>query len=134
MFMWDNVKIRVRYAETDQMGIVHHSNYYVWFEFGRSEFCRTRGFSYQEMEAEDGLMMVVAETNCRYVAPAKYDELITVRTRISDLRSRGLTFEYEIFREADDKRLAFGTTKHVITDSNKRVTRLPEKYVNLLQL
>ncbi|NNE99381.1 MAG: acyl-CoA thioesterase, partial [Pyrinomonadaceae bacterium] len=71
--MWDETEVRVRYAETDKMGIVHHANYYVWFELGRSEYCRAHGFSYLEMEENDGALMVVAESQCRYKLPAHYE-------------------------------------------------------------
>ncbi|MCB1025390.1 MAG: acyl-CoA thioesterase [Acidobacteria bacterium] len=126
--MWDETIVRVRYAETDKMGIVHHANYYVWFELGRSEYCRARGFSYLEMEEKDGLLMVVAESQCRYISPAFYEDLLTVRTKIEDIRSRSLTFTYEVFRESDNVLLAKGLTKHLMTDQDKSIRRLPEKY------
>ncbi|MCA1590122.1 MAG: acyl-CoA thioesterase [Acidobacteria bacterium] len=74
---WHETEIRVRYAETDQMGIVHHANYLIWFEAGRSEFCRARGFSYKEMEEEDQALLVVAESYVRYKSPAHYDDILT---------------------------------------------------------
>ncbi|MEZ5346737.1 MAG: thioesterase family protein [Pyrinomonadaceae bacterium] len=126
--MWDETVVRVRYAETDKMGIVHHANYYVWFELGRSDLCRARGFSYLEMEDKDDLQMVVAETQCRYISPAHYEDLLTIRTAIEEIRSRSLKFIYEVFREADGAILAKGMTKHVITDHKKNIRRLPEKY------
>src|SRR5438128_392054 len=107
---WHETEIRVRYAETDQMGIVHHANYLVWFELGRSEFCRARGFSYKEMEEKDNALMVVAEAYCRYKAPAHYEDLLTVRTKIGEVRSRSLRFIYEIYRADDDVLLAEGET------------------------
>ncbi len=132
MQKWHETRIRVRYAETDQMGIAHHSNYLVWFEIGRSEFCRDAGFSYGEMERTDDALLVVAETHCRYKQPALYEDLLTVRTRISELRSRGLSFRYEVRREADGALLAEGETVHIVTDSTKKVRTLPEKYKTLL--
>ena len=120
-------KIRVRYAETDQMGIVHHANFLVWFEFGRSEFCHARDFSYKEME-RDGALMVVAEAYCRYKSPAFYEDDLIIRTKISDLRSRSLRFIYEIYRPSDEALLAEGETLHLVTDVDKKIRTLPESY------
>lgn len=125
---WHEHEIRVRYAETDQMGIVHHANYLIWFEVGRSELCRSKGFSYKEMEDEENALMVVAETYCRYKAPALYEDVLTVRTRVGDIRSRSLRFFYEVHRAADDTLIAEGESLHLVTDKNKRVRKLPEVY------
>ncbi len=125
---WHETEIRVRYAETDQMGIVHNANYLVWFEVGRSEYCRARGFSYKEMEEKDNALMVVAESYCRYKSPAYYEDVLTVRTKVEDLRSRSMRFIYEIFRASDETLLAVGETLHVVTDENKKVRSLPEGY------
>ena len=129
---WHETEIRVRYAETDQMGIVHHANYLTWFEVGRSELCRARGFSYKEMEDDDDSLLVVAETYCRYKSPALYDDLVTVRTRVGEVRSRSLRFFYEVYRASDDTLLAEGETMHVVTDKDKKVRKLPEIYRNRL--
>ncbi|MBK7709100.1 MAG: acyl-CoA thioesterase [Acidobacteria bacterium] len=125
---WHETEVRVRYAETDQMGIVHHSNYFVWFELGRSEFCRARGFSYKEMEEKDNALMVVAEVYCRYKSPAFYEDLLTIRTKVAEIRSRSIQFVYEIFRESDQALLAEGETLHLVTDNNKKVRSLPQIY------
>ena len=125
---WHESEIRVRYAETDKMGIVHHSNYLVWFEFGRSEFCRARDFSYKEMEEKDGALMVVAESYCRYKSPAHYEDALVIRTKVSELRSRSVRFIYEIFRPSDNVLLAEGETLHLVTDTNRKVRTLPEFY------
>ena len=125
---WHETEIRVRYAETDQMGIVHHSNYLVWFESGRSDFCRARGFSYKEMEEKENALMVVAESYCRYKSPAFYEDELIVRTRVEEIRSRSLRFIYEIYRPSDETLLAEGETLHLVTDNNKRVRSLPEIY------
>ncbi|MDQ2746074.1 MAG: acyl-CoA thioesterase [Acidobacteriota bacterium] len=125
---WHETEIRVRYSETDQMGIVHNSNFLIWFEVGRSEFCRARGFSYKEMEEKDGALMVVAESYCRYKSPAYYEDLLTVRTKIKEIRSRSLRFVYEIHRAADDALLAEGETLHLVTDRNKKIRSLPPRY------
>jgi acyl-CoA thioester hydrolase len=130
---WHETEVRVRYAETDKMGIVHHSNYLVWFELGRSEFCRTRGFSYKEMEEKDNALMVVAESYCRYKSPAYYEDILTIRTQIGEIRSRSLRFVYEIYRESDETLLAEGETLHLVTDKNKKVRSLPEGYRDMLR-
>lgn len=129
---WHETKIRVRYAETDKMGIAHHSNYPIWFEIGRSEYCRALGFSYKDMEEKDNTLLVVAEVYCRYKAPAFYEDEITIRTKIGEIRSRSVRFIYQIFRESDNTVLAEGETLHVVTDSNQKVRTLPEIYKKIL--
>lgn len=128
---WKSSKLRVRYAETDQMGIVYYANYFVWFEIGRADFCRQQGFAYREMEERDGLYIMVAEAKCRYQAPARYDDELVVRTCLRDCRKRVLVFGYEIRRETDDELLAEGETVHVITDREGRPRPLPDKYREL---
>ncbi len=124
---WFETEIRVRYAETDKMGIVHHSNYLIWFEFARSEFCRSRGFSYLDMERDDALMLV-AESYCRYKAPAFYEDILIIRASISKVRSRSIQFIYEVHRPSDNTLIAEGETLHVVTDSQKKVKSLPAIY------
>lgn len=125
---WHETEIRVRYAETDQMGVVHHSNYLIWFEFGRSDFCRARGFSYKDMEEKDNALMVVAESYCRYKSPAFYEDVLIIRTKIEELRSRSLRFVYEIYRPSSQSMLAEGETLHLVTDKNKKIRSIPEIY------
>lgn len=129
---WTFTKFRVRYAETDQMGVVYYANYFVWFEIGRTDYCRQHGFAYNDMERQDGLYIVVAEARCRYKAPARYDDEIEVRTRLRGIRRRVLVFGYEIYRQSTDELLAEGETVHVITDRDGRPRALPEKYRELL--
>jgi acyl-CoA thioester hydrolase len=129
---WTSTVFRARYAETDQMNVVYYANYFVWFEIGRTEFCRQHGFAYRDMEEEDGLCIIVAEARCRYKAPARYDDEIEVRTALGEVRRRVLTFVYEVYRKADDMLLAEGETVHVITDLDGRPRALPEKYRDLL--
>jgi acyl-CoA thioester hydrolase len=124
---WHETEIRVRYAETDKMGIVHHANYLVWFEAGRSELCRSRGFSYKEMEA-GGLLMLVAESYLRYKAPAHYEDILIIRTKVSEVRSRSIRFIYEVYRPEDDVLIAEGETLHLVTDADKRIRHIPEIY------
>jgi acyl-CoA thioester hydrolase len=125
---WHETEVRVRYAETDQMGIAHHSNYLIWFEAGRSDLCRARGFSYKEMEEKDGALLVVAESYVRYKSPAFYDDLIVIRTRADEVRSRSIRFVYEIYRPHDDALLAEGETLHLVTDEHKKIRTLPDVY------
>lgn len=129
---WDETELRVRYSETDKMGVVYHANYLVWFEIGRTEFCRSRGFSYRDMEENDDAFLVVVESYCRYKAPAYYDDKLVVRTHITEMRRRSLRFGYEIIRRADDKVIAEGETGHVVTGKDSRVRSFPEGYIQLL--
>ena len=120
--------VRVRYAETDQMGVVYHSNYLIWFEVGRVELMRSLGFNYKQMEIEDDTFIVVADVHCRYHQPALYDDLLTVRTRILEAKTRTLKFGYELFRQSDNKLLATGHTIHVACNRAGHVKHFPEKY------
>jgi acyl-CoA thioester hydrolase len=130
--VWHETTLRVRYADTDQMGVVYHANYLIWFEIGRTEFCRARGFSYRDMEADGNAFLVVAESYCRYKAPARYDDELLVRTHVTELRRRSVRFGYEIVRLADDHIIAEGETGHVVTDSHGRVISMPDIYRQLL--
>lgn len=120
--------VRVRYAETDQMGVVYHGNFFTWFEVGRVEFCRQQGFEYKRMEAEDDSFIVVAEAHCRYLRPARFDDVLSVRTRVSAAQRRVIRFAYEIFHQASGELIATGETTHVICDRLGRSKSLPEKY------
>lgn len=122
-------QIRVRYAETDQMGVVYHANYLIWFEVGRVELMRSLGFDYKRMEIDDDRHIVVVAVKCRYKAPARYDDVVAIETRILALRGFVLKFGYRLVRVADNKVLAEGETTHVITDSAMQKCTLPEKYV-----
>lgn len=129
---WHETLLRVRYAETDKMGIVYYANYLVWFEIGRTEFCRARGISYRDMEEMGDAFLVVAESYCRYKAAAYYDDELLVRTHIAELRKRSLRFGYEIVRASDGQIIAEGETGHVITDATGRVRSFPEGYAQRL--
>ena len=129
---WHETTTRVRYAETDRMGVVYHANYLVWFEIGRTEFCRARGFSYRDMEENDQAFLVVAESYCRYKAPAYYDDELLIRTHVTELRRRSVRFGYEIIRQSDGQIIAEGETGHVVTDAKGRVISMPEIYRDLL--
>ncbi|MGB6360965.1 MAG: thioesterase family protein, partial [Candidatus Acidiferrales bacterium] len=120
--------LRVRYAETDQMGVVYYANFFVWFEVARVELMRHLGFSYKQMEIEDDSFVVVAKANCTYKQPAKFDDVIRIRTQVSDSRKRTMLFSYEVFKDGADSLIATGETLHVICDSKGRPKSLPDKY------
>jgi len=120
--------VRVRYAETDQMGVVYHSNYFIWFETGRVEWCRAQGLDYKSMETDGDSLIVVAEATCRYKRPARFDDLLTVRTRLTQSQRRTVKFEYEVVNKATGEILAVGGTTHVICDHLGRPKSMPEKY------
>ena len=119
--------IRVRYAETDQMGVVYYANYFVWMEVGRVELCRACGFNYRDMEREDGILLAVAESNCRHIAPARYDDVVRIKAWIEKAGSRMVTFAYEM-RLENGTAIATGFTRHIFLDRAFRPVRLPPKY------
>jgi len=122
-------KLRVRYAETDQMGVVYHSNYIIWFEVGRVELLRQLGFTYRDMEKQDGTRLAVAEVRCRFKEPARYDDLIGVRTWLLNVRESLVHFGYEIVRDEDGTLLAEGETVHLVLDADFKRSPLPGKYL-----
>jgi len=122
-------RVRVRYAETDQMGVVYYANYFIWFELGRVELLRQLGFDYKHMEIEDDCWIPVVEANCRYKAPARYDDVLLIQTEVAAMRISVLKFRYRILRDADNQLLAEGDTTHVITDGKMQKRPLPKKYV-----
>jgi acyl-CoA thioester hydrolase len=130
---FSETRLRVRYAETDQMGVVYHANYFVWFEIGRVEFLRQLGFSYRDMEKDDGCFIAVADARCRYKAPARYDDEIVVRTQIKNVREAVIHFGYKLLRVADGELLAEGETTHVVTSSEMKVSVLPQKYLQIFK-
>ena len=123
-------RLRVRYAETDRMGVVYHANYFVWFEIGRVELLRQLGFSYRDMEEKDGCGIAVIDARCRYKAPARYDDEIIVRTHLKYLRESLIQFEYELLRADDRSLLAEGDTTHIVVDAEMKKIPLPEKYIS----
>lgn len=125
---------RVRYQETDQMGMVYHGNYFTFFEIGRVEYMRERGIAYKQMEQEDDSYIVVAEANCRYLRPARYDDVLRIRTRLSESRRRSIRFAYEVLRYDSGEVLATGETVHIICNREGRPKSLPEKYRQLFPL
>lgn len=121
-------RVRVRYAETDQMGVVYHANYLIWFEVGRVELIRKMGISYKVMEQEEGRMIAVVEASVRYRCSARYDDELVIETRLTAARSSVIKFGYRILRVADGVLLCEGQTVHVVVDREMKKARLPERY------
>src|SRR5579863_5816335 len=121
-------RLRVRYAETDQMGVVYYANYLVWMEVARVEYCKLLGFSYEQMEREDGIFMAVAEAHCRYLYPARFDQEVIIETSLGDVHPRMVSFAYEILLAEDRRKVATGLTKHVVCGRDLKPVRLPKKY------
>ena len=121
-------RLRVRYAETDQMGVVYYANYLVWMEVGRVELCKALGFNYGDMERDDGVLLAVAEACCRYLSPARFDDEVIVKTWIEEANTRMATFAYEMRLAEGDRKLATGHTRHIFVNREMRRARLPEKY------
>ena len=127
----DIVELRVRYPEVDRMGVAHHANHFIWFEIGRTELMRARGVTYRGLE-EEGILLPVIEASCAYHAPARYDDLLRVRTRIESATAVRISFEYRIESEADGRLLATGATRHASVDRGGRPRRLPARLRELL--
>ena len=126
----NETRVRVRYAETDKMGVVYHSNHFIWFEVGRVELLRQLGFSYRDMEEEDGRFIAVVEAKCRYRAPAHYDDEVVIRTELRNVRESVIHFGYELRRADDGTLLAEGETTHIVTDAKMKVAALTDKYLS----
>jgi acyl-CoA thioester hydrolase len=125
---WFETEVRVRYADTDQMGVVYYANYLIWFEMGRVELCRQKGLNYRELEKQSQHFLAVAEAECRYHSPAHYDDLILIKTRIELLRKRTISFLYQISRPSDNTLIASGRTVHVLIDRNGRPVSLTTEF------
>jgi acyl-CoA thioester hydrolase len=123
--------IRVRYGDTDQMGMAYYGNYLRWFEIGRAEMMRALGRSYREIEA-GGIRLPVVEARCRYFKPARYDDLVTVETAVGRLGRASVRFAYRIVREPDGELLAAGSTEHCFLDSAGKPVRAPAALAELL--
>lgn len=116
--------IRARYQETDGMGVVYYANYFVWFEVARTDLLRNIGFSYRKME-EEGYRFMVVESSCKYLSPCRYDDLVTVRTWVSEVRNTSMTFEYTVAVALDE--CAHGKTVHVFTDASLKPVKIPRE-------
>jgi acyl-CoA thioester hydrolase len=120
------VGVRVRYPETDRMNIAHHASYLVWFEIGRTELMRELGCTYAELEDRDGIGFPLTEVGARYLAPARYDDLLDVHTRLTAVGRARIRFEYRVVRRSDERLLATGFSQHAAVRRDGRLTRLPE--------
>jgi acyl-CoA thioester hydrolase len=125
----NETRIRVRYAETDQMGVVYHSNHFIYFEVGRVELLRQLGFSYKEMETKDDCFIAVVDARCRYKAPVHYDDEVVVRTYLKHVREKLIHFGYELVRADGTQLLAEGETTHLVANAQMKPRALPDKYL-----
>lgn len=114
------------------MGIVYYANYLVWMEVARVDYCRTIGFHYKDMELDDGILLAVAESHCRYASPARFDEEIAIHTTVPNVNRRFVSFNYEMTCEG--RKVATGHTRHVFLSRQLRPTRLPDKYAALFRI
>ena len=117
--------VRVRYAETDQMGVAYHGHYLAWYEMGRTELMRELGCAYGELEQREGIFFPVVEVGSRYLAPARYDDLLQIRTRLAFVGGARVKFEYELVRDSDGRLLATGFTEHAAVGTGGRPIRMP---------
>jgi acyl-CoA thioester hydrolase len=129
----NETRIRVRYAETDQMGVVYHANHFIWFEVGRVELLRQLGFSYKDMECEDDCFIAVVDARCRYKAPVHYDDEVVVRTYLKHVRKKVIHFGYELRSAETGKLLAEGETTHIVANAKMKPRALPEKYIRVFR-
>ncbi|MCT4545141.1 MAG: acyl-CoA thioesterase [Vallitalea sp.] len=116
-------KIKVRYVETDRMGIVHHSNYYSWFEVARGEFITDTGMTYSDME-EEGIMMPVLESSCKYIQAAKYENILIIQAWIHEINGAKAIFNYKVIREKDNTIIATGSTKHAFVNNKFKIVNI----------
>lgn len=126
------VKEKVRFVETDMMGVVHHANYFRWFEVARVEYLRQAGISLLDLMAQD-IVVPIVEVNCNYKASAKFDDLLVIKTTLTELNPAKMVFAYEIMRDSDNKLLATGSTKNVFSNGAGNIVRLPKQYYLALQ-
>jgi acyl-CoA thioester hydrolase len=129
----NETRIRVRYAETDQMGVVYHANHFIWFEIGRVELLRQLGFSYKEMELKDDCFIAVVDARCRYKAPVHYDDEVVIRTFLQSVRDKVIHFGYELLNAESARLLAEGETAHIVANAQMKPRKLPEKYMTVFR-
>ena len=125
---YGETRVRVRYAETDQMGVVYHANYLVWFEVGRVELMREMGVTYRDMEQDEGAMIPVVEVTARYMAPARYDDVLIVRTSVAGVRSPVVRLRYVILRAEDEQLLCEGESVHIVVGRDMKKREIPANY------
>ena len=132
MIHTSKTRFRARYSETDKMGVIYYANYLVWMEMGRTDYCKSVGFDYRDMEL-DGANMAVAEATCRYMTPARYDDEILVQTQVERLNRRLITFSYVISNEKTGVVLAEGRTVHIATGNDGKSRSIPARYLELMK-
>ncbi|MDD7794320.1 acyl-CoA thioesterase [Clostridium sp. 'White wine YQ'] len=125
-------KIVVRYAETDQMGIVHHSNYYIWFEQGRTDYIKGCNMSYSDME-ERGILMPLAESSCKYIQGAKYEDELIIKSWVSHLSPVKVVFNYSVIREKDQKEISKGSTVHAFVNKDLRIMNIKKTHSDIYE-
>lgn len=130
--IFNQYSFNVRYVETDKMGIVHHSNYYIWFELSRDEFIKSINLNYKELE-DMGIMMPLVESSCKYILPAYYGDTIRITTYIKELTAAKLLFYYEVRRNDDDRIIAEGSTTQVFVNNNFKIINLKKNFPKLLE-
>lgn len=123
------VSLRVRYGETDKMGVVYYGRYLDWFEVGRTEFCRNLGLPYSEFEKK-GIFMPAVEAWCRYKAPAFYDDLITLKVKVEEIKDYSVVFSYRV--ERDGKLIALGKTKHCFVNKDGKMVKVPQEFLSVI--
>ncbi len=121
-----NIEIRVSYADTDQMGFVYYANYFVWFERGRIEYLRAIGLSYKEMEKQN-LILPVMDASCSYKAPAQFDDMVVVKSKVKEVGKSSISFTYEIVNQETKQLLATGETRHPFINRERKIVRIPEE-------
>ena len=123
--------VRVNYSQIDRMDFVYYANYLVWFEIGRTDFLREQGLNYKDVE-DKGILLPVIRSECNYISPARYDDVLIIKTKINEIKKASMSFEYEVIRQADNKLIANGLTKHVFLDKNGKILRIGEDLFNNL--
>lgn len=119
-------EVRVSYRDTDQMGVVYYANYFAWFEIARTELLRAQGITYREIEREKRLALPAVEVHCKYRAPARYDDIVVIKTAITQMKNTSLRFDYELFNKESGELLVTAYTTHVFIDENRRPVRIPD--------
>jgi acyl-CoA thioester hydrolase len=128
-----STEIRVIYADTDQMGVVYYANYFIWLEIARTEFLRSQGVDYKSIEKEKKLALPVVEAYCKYKAPARYDDVVVIKTKVSQVKSSTLRFDYELLNKQTNELLVEAYTTHVFIGRNRKPVRIPQEIMSVLE-
>ncbi len=127
------VDVRVKYADTDQMAVVYYANYFVWLEIARTEFLRSLGVDYRTIEKEKKLSLPVVEAYCKYKAPARYDDIVLIKTKVSQIKNSTLRFDYNLFNKESGELLVEAYTTHVFIDKDRKPVRMPQEIKSILE-